>query len=60
MAKRKAATKKKGGSIWFSILVLLVGIAFILVDFGAWTFFGITGWSSFFILVGIWMLFVRK
>jgi hypothetical protein len=60
MAKRKAATKKKGGSMWFGVLVLLVGIAFILVDFGVWTFLGITCCSAFFILVGIWMLFVRK
>jgi hypothetical protein len=46
--------------MWFGVLVLLVGIAFILVDFGVWTFLGITCCSAFFILVGIWMLFVRK
>lgn len=59
-AKRKAATKKKGGGMWFGIVVLIVGILFLLVDFGVWDFFDIHTWSAFFVLAGIWMLFVRK
>jgi hypothetical protein len=60
MAKRKAAAKKKGGSAWFGIVVLIVGILFLLVDFGVWDFLGITAWSAFFVLAGIMMLFTRK
>jgi lipopolysaccharide export LptBFGC system permease protein LptF len=60
-AKRKTATKKKGGGVWFSIVVLIVGILFLLADLGIWDlFYGIAGWTAFFILAGVWMLFVRK
>jgi hypothetical protein len=60
MAKAKRAAKKKGGSAWFGIVVLIVGILFLLVDFGVWDFLGITGWSAFFVLAGIMMLFTHK
>jgi hypothetical protein len=60
-AKRTTAAKKKGGSIWFGIVVLIVGILYLLADLIAgWSFFNIHTWSAFFILVGVWMLFVRK
>jgi hypothetical protein len=60
MAKKKAARKKKGGGMWFSVLVLLVGIAFLLVDLAVWDFVGISCCTAAFILIGIYMLFVRK
>jgi hypothetical protein len=41
-------------------VVLIVGILFLLVDFGVWDFLGITAWSAFFVLAGIMMLFTRK
>ena len=52
--------KTKGGSAWFGIVVLIVGILFLLVDFGVWNFLGITGWAAFFVLAGIMMLFTHK
>jgi hypothetical protein len=63
MAKAKRAAKKKGGSIWFGIVVLIVGILYVLCDlgtFGTWNCFDIAGWSAFFVLAGVWMLFARK
>jgi hypothetical protein len=60
MAKARRTAKKKGGSAWFGIVVLIVGILFLLVDFGVWNFLGITGWSAFFVLAGIMMLFTHK
>ena len=61
MAKARRAAKKKGGGIWFSIVVLIVGILYLLVDLGIWDGFGIfAGWTAFFVLAGVWMLFVRK
>jgi hypothetical protein len=56
----KTMAKAKGGSMWFGIVVLIVGILFLLVDFGVWNFLGITGWSAFFVLAGIMMLFTHK
>jgi hypothetical protein len=61
MAKAKRrAPKKKGGSMWFGIVVLIVGILYVLCDLGVWDCFGIAGWSAFFVLAGVWMLFARK
>ncbi len=60
MAKAKRAVKKKGGSAWFGIVVLIVGILYVLCDLGVWSCFYITGWSAFFVLAGVWMLFVRR
>jgi hypothetical protein len=59
-AKRKAASKKKGGGMWFGVVVLIVGILYLLVDFAVWDFLAITPWSAFFVLAGVWMLFARK
>jgi hypothetical protein len=60
MAKARRAAKKKGGGMWFSVVVLIVGILYLLVDFAVWDFLGIASWTAFFILAGVWMLFVRK
>jgi hypothetical protein len=60
MAKAKRAAKKKGGSMWFGIVVLIVGILYVLCDLGVWDCFNIAGWSAFFVLAGVWMLFARK
>ena len=60
MAKARRAAKKKGGGMWFGVVVLIVGILYLLVDLAVWDFFGIVGWTAFFILAGVWMLFVRK
>jgi hypothetical protein len=60
MAKAKRAAKKKGGSMWFGIVVLIVGILYVLCDLGVWDCFGIAGWSAFFVLAGVMMLFARK
>ena len=60
MAKARRAAKKKGGGMWFSVVVLIVGILYLLVDLAVWDFLGISCCTAFFILVGIWMLFVRK
>ena len=61
MAKAKRAAKKKGGSMWFSVLVLIVGILFLLVDLDVWDLFGdIQPWSAFVFLAGLYMVFVRK
>lgn len=60
MAKRKAASKKKGGGMWFGVVVLIVGILYVLCDLGVMGCLGIAGWSAFFVLAGVWMLFVRK
>ena len=60
MAKAKRAAKKKGGGMWFGVVVLIVGILYLLVDFAVWDFLGITAWSAFFVLAGVWLLFARK
>ncbi len=36
-----------------SILFLLLGIAFIMVDLGVWTFWDIKWWSALLIIMGI-------
>lgn len=40
-------------------VVLLVGILFLLQDFNVWDFWGITGWSALFVLVGLGLLTKR-
>jgi len=60
MAKAKRAAKKKGGGMWFGIVVLIVGILYVLCDLAVWDCLGISGWTAFFVLAGVWMLFVRK
>lgn len=64
MAKAKrAAKKKKGGGLWFGVVVLIVGILYLIGDLHIikdWYFFGISSWTAFFILAGIMLLFVHK
>ena len=61
MAKARRAAKKKGGGMWFSVVVLIVGILYLLVDLAVWDIFaGISCCTAAFILIGVWMLFVRK
>ena len=63
MAKKKAAKKKGGGSMWFGVVVLIVGILYLIGDLDIvkdWDFFGISAWTAFFVLAGIMLLFARK
>ena len=34
-------------------IILIVGVLFLLVDFGIWSFWGIQWWTALFILVGL-------
>lgn len=63
MAKAKRAAKKKGGGMWFGVVVLIVGILYLIGDLQIvkdWNFFGISGWTALFVLAGIMLLFARK
>jgi hypothetical protein len=51
------AKKCKG---WIGWLILIVGILFLLVDFGIWNFFGISWYSAAFVLIGLGGLFHHK
>jgi len=42
-----------------AIVVLAVGILFLLKDWNVWNFWGITGWSALFVLVGLGLLIKR-
>ena len=37
-------------------LMLILGIIFLLVDFGVWNFWGIMWWSALFVVWGVVML----
>ena len=41
---------------WYGWLVLIVGVLYLIADFSTWNFFGITGWTAFFVLFGLWLL----
>jgi hypothetical protein len=34
-------------------LLLALGVAFLLVDLGTWTFWGVSWWSALFLLMGV-------
>lgn len=38
------------------LIALVIGLGFLLVDFGLWSFFGISWWSALFVLGGIVLL----
>jgi len=38
---------------WLGIITLIVGIMFLLEDFGTWGFLGINWWTAMFILIGV-------
>jgi len=42
------------------ILLLLLGIAFLLVDLGVWSFWGLKWWTAIFLLFGLKMLCASK
>ena len=41
--------------MWFGIVVFVLGLVFLLVDLGVWTFWGIQWWTVAFLLVGVKM-----
>jgi hypothetical protein len=41
---------------WFGALVLLAGILYLLADLAQTFTIGISGWTTFFLLSGIWLL----
>jgi hypothetical protein len=44
---------------WFGLLVLLVGIIYLLADLAQEFTMGISGWTTFFLLGGIWLMCSR-
>jgi len=42
-------------SKWLGAVVFIVGILFLLGDFGIWPFWGISWWTAAFILAGVGM-----
>lgn len=44
---------------WFGILVLLTGVIYLMADLAQTFTMGISGWTTFFLLGGIW-LFCRN
>lgn len=43
---------KKCGKM-FGAIILLIGIAFLLVDFGVWTFWNLKWWTLVFLFMGL-------
>ncbi|MGM0771433.1 MAG: hypothetical protein ACQESU_07480 [Halobacteriota archaeon] len=41
---------------WFGLLVMLVGIIYLLADLAKEFTMGISGWTTFFLLGGVWLL----
>jgi len=35
------------------VLLLVLGLLFLLVDLGAWAFWGVSWWTALFLLVGL-------
>ncbi|MBN2110217.1 MAG: hypothetical protein JW705_03905 [Methanosarcinaceae archaeon] len=40
---------------WFGLLVMVVGIVYLLADLAKTFSPGISGWTTFFLLAGIWL-----
>ena len=43
----------KGSGDWWGWLVLIVGVLYLVADFTAWGFFGISWWSAVLVLWGL-------
>ncbi|MFH1455864.1 MAG: hypothetical protein ABIF40_02855 [archaeon] len=43
----------KGHKWAFGLLILALGVLFLLVDLGIWTFWGINWWTAIFLLMGL-------
>ena len=57
MKKGKEGTcEGHGCGAFMGLLILLLGIVFLLVDLGVWTFWGIQWWSALFIIVGFGLM----
>ena len=41
---------------WFGSLVLIVGIVYLLADLAKTYSIGISGWTTFFLLSGLWLM----
>ena len=40
---------------WFGMLVTIVGIIYLLADLAKTFSIGISGWTTFFLLAGVWL-----
>ncbi|MFY1111000.1 MAG: hypothetical protein AB3K77_04865 [Methanosarcinaceae archaeon] len=41
---------------WFGLLVLVVGVLYLLSDLAKTFEAGISGWTTFFLLAGLWLI----
>jgi hypothetical protein len=41
---------------WFGLLVLVVGVLYLLSDLAKTFETGISGWTTFFLLAGLWLI----
>jgi len=41
---------------WFGLLVMIVGIVYLLADLAKTYSIGISGWTTFFLLSGFWLM----
>lgn len=45
---------------WFGFLVLVVGVIYLLADLAKTFSIGISGWTTFFLLAGVWLLCKKR
>ena len=43
-------------SNWFGLLVMIVGVIYLLADLAKTYSIGISGWTTFFLLLGLWLM----
>ncbi|WP_319507762.1 hypothetical protein [uncultured Methanolobus sp.] len=47
-------TNREGN--WFGFLVMIVGVVYLLADLAKTYSIGISGWTTFFLLTGLWFI----